>query len=367
MPKLRLDTFKIDASEKIGERLRVDGRISRIGIQIYKDESGVDRREYRPPEEVFSKDSLASLRGIPITIQHPTTGMVTGDNYRRLSVGHVGDDPRTDDDNTHVIASLWILDGSTIKKVESGELTELSVGYWASVEEVPGISPNGEKYDAVQRNIQGNHLALLKSGQARGGPTVRMILDSDGNAIISQNDNLNLEKKGDRKMVKIKIDGVEYDTENQALAQAVDKERNNLTANVQALTKERDELKAKSDALIAEKEALQIQLNEATDPERITQAAETRANLLNDAKKLAPEYQFVGSEIEIKKAALEQVGIKLTLDSEDYITARFEAALEALPEKKNDSLNAARKAAVAQPGTKSLAHAGVHLDRGLEN
>jgi hypothetical protein len=368
MRQKRRSIFRIDRLERIGERLRVDGRLSRTGIQIYSDGVGGNRREYRPPEEVFSDSSLKSLRSIPITVQHPPSGMVTGDNFRRLSVGHVGDDVRQDDDGIHVMGSLWVMDAQTIKKIESKELTELSVGYWASLEEQAGTTPDGQKYDAIQRNIEGNHLALLKTGQARGGKTVRMILDDNGDEIFFAHEN---ERWRDRMKVKIHIDGIDHEVEadSPAVAQAVEKERKLLTDRALEAEKSRDEILAKLESAIAERDQLKSKLDEATDPEVVAAIAQARAQLISDAKKLAPDIEISGTDNDIRKLALEKAGIKISLDSSDYIIARFESALESLNEKKNDSVSNLRRAIASppQPEKTKTVHPGVHLDRGWRN
>src|SRR5690606_32107950 len=45
--------------------------LTRTGVFVYLDGQGRERREYRPPDEVFNADSLASLKGVPVTDTHP--------------------------------------------------------------------------------------------------------------------------------------------------------------------------------------------------------------------------------------------------------------------------------------------------------
>jgi uncharacterized protein len=154
-------------------------------VQVYTDQLGRTVREYRPPETVFAEDSLATLGSIPVTEGHPPNG-VTPSNHRQVSVGHVSDAPpaRKNDGPTEWLeTALVISDADTLRKVESGDLVEVSMGYMADVVHEPGVTPSGERYDAVQRNIRFNHLALLKDGHARAGSGARLRLDAAGNQV----------------------------------------------------------------------------------------------------------------------------------------------------------------------------------------
>lgn len=132
-------------------RLVVQARIARTGVQAY-----ADGDEYRPPEEVFAPPALASLEGLPITVGH--VAWITRANLDRYAVGFVRS-PRRDGD--HVAADLVIFDDATASRVQRGDLVELSVGYAVDVDRSGSVP--------TQRNIRGNHLALLGPGQARCG------------------------------------------------------------------------------------------------------------------------------------------------------------------------------------------------------
>ena len=70
---LRRAIFKIDASELVGSRLRVDGHFSRTGIQHYSD--GIKTTaEYRPPEEVFA-DAITKVLRLSFDLE---TGLYIG-------------------------------------------------------------------------------------------------------------------------------------------------------------------------------------------------------------------------------------------------------------------------------------------------
>ncbi|APH54870.1 Hypothetical protein GbCGDNIH9_1581 [Granulibacter bethesdensis] len=136
--------------------------LTRTGIFTYTDPAtGAQRREYRPPEEVFHADSLASFRGRPITVGHPppTSGLITAANAAGAVVGAVMSEGRQDGDN--LVADIVIHDTAA---VDEG-LRDLSVGYRLDLDETPG-EVDGEPYDAVQRGIRVNHVAIVPRGRA---------------------------------------------------------------------------------------------------------------------------------------------------------------------------------------------------------
>ena len=334
----RFASFKIDGHETVGERLRVDGRISRTGIQIYHDESG-ERREWRDPSEVFADDSLASMRGMTVTIGHPA-GPVTPANWRGLSVGHVGDDVRQDDDGKHVAASLWVHDAAAIRRIQDRELIELSVGYETAVDMTPGVAPTGEHYDARQTNIRGNHVAMLRAGQARGGATVALRLDAAGDEII-ESEHAGGEPEGDSRMkFRITVDGVTYEVEaaDDGLGKAVDEA-------VQA----RDDAKAAATKAEAERDAAideRDKLNERVDAYETDEADRQRADAIEAAHRIAPEMTIAdGSSVaDIHRAALTESGVKLDGKDDAYVQARFDVAIDALEEKTETTTDAAGEA-----------------------
>lgn len=152
---------------------------SRAGVLHYAQPDGTIRREYRPREEVFAPESLATLSGAPLTDRHPPQ-LVTADTWRDVTRGHVlGDAAESADRPGHIECSVAVMDGETIRMIDEGERIELSLGYTADLEDVAGVSPDGEPYDAIQRSIRANHLALLGPGEARGGPTCALRVDSN--------------------------------------------------------------------------------------------------------------------------------------------------------------------------------------------
>ncbi len=153
-------------------RLRADAAITRAGVFVYRNPDGTERREYRPRDEVFKFDSLSTFADVPVTDDHPPE-MLTARNARQYAVGHVSGAPRRDGDM--LLAQLVIIDEAVVAKMDAGK-TQLSCGYECDLELTPGVSPEGERYDAVQRAIRGNHVALVDVGRA--GPEARVRMDA---------------------------------------------------------------------------------------------------------------------------------------------------------------------------------------------
>ncbi len=170
----------------------MDAYPTREGVFSYKNTDGSERRELRLPEEVYSPDSLASLRAAPVTDMHPSEP-VNPDNWQALSVGHVAENVRAE--KPFVAATLLIQDAKMIAAVEKGERRELSCGYECSLDETPGTF-QGQHYDAIQRGIKYNHVALGPKGWGRAGPQVALRLD---------------EKDAPIAMKIIRIDGTDYE------------------------------------------------------------------------------------------------------------------------------------------------------------
>lgn len=132
-----------------------------MGVELGKPE--LDRvRVYRPADEVFNLDSMGSFKGKPITDGHPKE-RVTADNHTQLSRGHIAGVAR---DGEAVALDVAITDGNTVASIEGGGPRELSVGYVTKLDWTPGNTPDGQAYDAIQRSIFVDHLAIVPNGRA---------------------------------------------------------------------------------------------------------------------------------------------------------------------------------------------------------
>lgn len=254
----RFDVGRLDRAKRTGAGgARVPASVARTGVQVYTDERGNTVREYRPPEAVFAPASLETLGSIPVTVGHPPEG-VNPRNYRSLSVGHVSDAPsgrRSDGPLEWLDTAVVVHDAEALRKVESGELAEVSMGYLADVIAEAGIAPDGQPYDAKQTNIRFNHLALLKDGHARAGSGARLRLDGnqESTPMFRADDNSAPTKS------LVKVDGIDVekgsDTHISLLERSITaqtKRADEATASLTAAQTLNGEQKAKLDAAEAE-------------------------------------------------------------------------------------------------------------------
>ncbi len=159
--------------------LKVEGHVARAGIYEYRRADGTIRRELRPPEEVGDPASLASYDAASLTVGHPRRAEgrlddITAENVRRHEVGTVRGAARFDAERELVDAAMVFKDAAAIKQVEAGK-QELSPGYRIVLDETPGVHPKYGRYDAIQRQIRVNHVALVEL--ARGGSAIRLRMD----------------------------------------------------------------------------------------------------------------------------------------------------------------------------------------------
>lgn len=307
--------------------LRAPAILTRVGVFPYRQPDGTTRLELRPPEEVFDAESLASFSMVPLTLEHPATA-VTADNVKALQVGHVGDSVRQEGE--HVAAPLMITDARAVEDVKSGKRRELSCGYFMELDATPGVW-KGERYDAVQRRIRGNHVALTERGRA--GPAVGVRMDASDAVMISPSEDTpgapRHEGRQDTKeptvsVKQMKINGVTYELPEQA-AQALEAERARQDSDAEALKKRAEEATARADA--ADKAR-----NDAADPQRFNGAVAARVKLEREARSVLGEGARLDAmdDAQVRAAALAKLCPTLKLDGREpsYVAARFDAEIE---------------------------------------
>ena len=148
--------------------LRCRGTIARIGVQDYRDVDGSIRREFRPPDEV--EKSAKSFETQPITLDHPPE-MVNASNSRQYMRGLSG---VVQFDGALLSTELTVTDEEAVEAAQTTH-RQLSNGYDCDIDYTPGVWEN-QPYDCIQRNIRGNHIALVE--RARAGDVAKLHLDS---------------------------------------------------------------------------------------------------------------------------------------------------------------------------------------------
>ena len=304
----RFDNVAFKATKTDEGFIRDSPIVGRTGILVYRNADGTERREYRPPEEAFKADSLASLMGKPITIGHKA--FVTAGNAAKVApVGSVLSAGRQDGNAIRADIVIYNLDT---------DARELSCGYSLNLDETPGITPEGEHYDAIQRNIVYNHVALVPQGRAGIAR-----LNMDGSQIIDDERNEN----DMAEMTKIRLDsGIEYEC-----APEVKVEIEKMRKDSAEAQKEQDKLQAKFDALEAElkKEQEGRKADAEAHKANFDEAVKARVELLKVAEAHKVENADSMTDTEIKTAVIKAVrGDSINLDgkSADYIEAAYDMA-----------------------------------------
>lgn len=312
--------LKLNDSVTIGQTKRTDdgyltavARAVRTGVQLYRGSEvgrpGLDVvRVMRPADEVFSVDSLRSFSHTPVTMNHPTEP-VTADNWSQLAVGEVS--TAATKDGEWIALPLILKDAAAIRAVESGK-RELSAGYTCELEFVDGQAD----YDAVQRNIKINHLAVVDKARAGSGARIG---DSWGVSPIHATDTENKSMT----LKTVLVDGLSVET-TEAGAQAIAKLTAVADAHVATIA-DRDAVIAAKDASLAEKDAeISALKSKVLSDADLDKAAAARGDLIAKAKTLAPSVVTDGkSALEIKKAVLADRKVDMADQSDAYIEAYF--------------------------------------------
>lgn len=171
--------------------LRIDGRITRTGVFTYREPNGKMRRELRLPEEVFKTDAMQSFALVPVTDEHPP-GFLDATNTRDYARGSVAGTLRKDGE--FIAGEILVTDASLVAKLERGDARELSCGYNCDLDEQPGVTSDGLRYDAIQRNIRGNHVAVVPKGRA--GPEARVRMDGASVEVLDGDDDQPRDENG---------------------------------------------------------------------------------------------------------------------------------------------------------------------------
>jgi len=321
----------------------VPASVTRSGVFTYHLPAGGVQREYRPADEVFSVASLASLANAPVTDLHPPI-LVDPKNWGDVSCGSVVSTPKQDGD--WVVSDLQVNKSDTIKKVDTGEACETSCGYQCRTEMSPGVTNAGEEYDAIQRDIVYNHVALGPLGWARAGREACLRLDSNAavqtethtkGSTIHHRGRVHTKRKPEKLGMKFRLDSIDYDTEKdpaaaeQALARMREKHRDSLDAK----DVETGKVQAKLDASEAKGKELQVKLDAKPDIPALVKA---RVALVIRAQLFDPKIKCDGmSDRDIRLAAIRTIRKDFddTDRSDDIVIGVFETLDP--PDRKADS------------------------------
>lgn len=299
--------------------LRVNARLSRVGVFDY-----ADGKEYRPDNEVFRTDSLESIKGAPVTDLHPSENS----NDKFLSPANtkdhiIGITEGVERDGDYLKGSLIIFHEDAIKAIESGDRGEISLGYQCQIEKSPGVF-KGQSYDAVQKNIIVNHVAIGPKGWGRAGPECSIRKDS-------------LTKPKEKIMSEtLRFDGLD-----------IELTPSNVEKILAGHKKKLAEYQGRLDAAYSELKKEQSLRAQLEKPETIDAKVKSRLAIIDKCRTImGDDARFDGkSDDEIKLEAIKKHFPKMDLRDRDcsYIDGVFESICLDKYER-NDSLNNAREA-----------------------
>ena len=298
-----------------------------LGGEIGEGAPNQEFRVYRPADEVFRADSLASYSNKPVTLNHPAAG-VSPENFRDEGVGHIGSEIVRDGEFVKV--PLILMDAKTIAAVEGGT-REISMGYDCELVMQPGVTTDGRPYDAYQKNIRINHLAVVPAGRA--GPQCR-IGDASSQLRTPQ------QQKDTPAMKTVTIDGKATEVTDEVAAHiakltadakgTLDTLKDGLAVFDDAKAMLAD-MKAKQEAndkaLADAKAELEAAKKAVPTADQLHAMAEELATVVDAAKRIAPELDVKGKTADaIKLAAVTHIvgDDAVKGKSADYIAATFD-------------------------------------------
>lgn len=281
--------------------LLVDATLARTGVLDYV-ENGKTIRRYNP-EPVLAA-SLDGLPTAPVTNRHPRK-FVDATSYRQVAAGHLVGQPRLE--NGHIVATLAIQDEKLIADVEAGRAREVSMGYLAAHDGVPGVV-DGETYDEARTEITWNHVAIVPAGRA--GKSVRLLLDSqDIPSELEDEDKMTI-KIGDKELTLDAAGQAELETYLKTQQDTID-----------SLTAARDAANQLVLAHVKRAEEAEAKLAIATSDETISKAVEAE---------LAKRAAKAQADEKLAKVKAAYPTLDLEGKSEAYIDG-LAAAMEAKP------------------------------------
>ncbi len=352
MQVTRYDSGEVTSTERMANGyLRCDAHITRTGVFTYLNRDGTLRRELRLPTEVFNADSLQSFEDSPITNNHPPKGTrLTSANTKKHQVGHARDIRQ---DGKHLAARMLLTEDKSIADAEGGK-SQLSCGYRCDLEIISGVTdgiegvPDGLNYDGIQRNIRGNHVAIVDRGRA--GESAALHLDEAGATMVPDDYKPSPNQgdlfRSDKAMETITIDGIDVEVSKQgaqviakviARADAADKKVTDLSKKVGEET-------ARADKATEDLEASDKARTDAASPEAVQGLVTARVALQTDAMKILGDKDADGKAITLDGMSDHDIRVAVILagspkaeekidalegDAQaSYVAARYDAAIE---------------------------------------
>lgn len=142
---------------------------ARAGIQYYL-LNGTKTPVLREPSEI--KDAASSFDNLPVTLEHPEEGVIDKNNEKELKKG-ISEESKFN--QGLIYGKLKISDKELIEKAKTTH-PQISCGYkcelikengtWKDEYGIHGHVGEVYSYEYKQKNIKGNHVALVQKGRA---------------------------------------------------------------------------------------------------------------------------------------------------------------------------------------------------------
>ena len=230
-----------------------------LGCEISKDlEADKVYNVFRPEEELKKADTIQSLNGVPLQLEHHDDTAEKPAQYTRI--GATGTDAVFE--YPYLSNSLHFFNQKAIDLIESGEKCELSIGYDCEIHKEPGEF-EGVPYDFVQRNIKIQHVALVECGRA--GADVKV---SDSKEIILNSEKTEVKQMDKEKLLQLINELVKAGASEEEIKAKIDE----LTADA---CEDEDEVELEAEEVKTEEpdtEEVEEQEQETSDEEQTEQA-----------------------------------------------------------------------------------------------
>lgn len=272
-----------------GNPVTKEGVFPYSGAQIDFDGSlGLEQNKIynvlRPAAELTREDVIKSLNGIPFIDDHE----MIGDGctpYDDRPGGGVLFNVRTTDQSGMIVGDFKIFSEELKANIENGK-KELSLGYRCRYAPERGVF-QGQTYDFVQKDILGNHIALVDKG--RMGSSVRVY---DHKATVFDSiESINPIQKGADTMTD--EEKAKKEAEEKAAAEAKERDeaakQKALDEEAEAKAKEEEEKKAAEAKDAEEKAAKEKEDAEKAKGEAMDSAIKTAVKMLSERDALAKQ------------------------------------------------------------------------------
>jgi len=319
--------------------LNVVANVTRTGVFVYTRynvETGELEtiRQLRHPDDV--KESLSSLKGIPVTNEHPQE-LLSVETAKEYVVGMTSDVAKVipveesyDNQEEYIEQSFTVFDAATIDDIQKGK-REVSLGYSLDLADESGTW-NGQAYDCRQKNIVYNHLSIVHRARGGAGCAIQM----DGKDInvdgVMFDDVLNNNAEGES-MKTFNFDGKEFEVKDD-----VHSLLESLTAKAGELQANLDSAEAKLDSYKDEEKKKEAEKKEAMDADEFKSAVKARVGLERAAGKVLGDVALDSlTDREIKEKVIATASdVALDAKSDAYVDARYDIVLETAMDSKEE-------------------------------